>query len=202
MEKQAYPVFFILTKHKAKVVYDKIFNIIKNLGVRVRLFMSDYEKATRSSFRSVFEGITIKGCWFHYCQSLVKKVKDLKFGKEYTTNTEINELIRLFFSLAFVPPENINDYYEEIKNKIKTISDEKLKDKMDQFCQYFTTTWIEDTYHVEDWNQLNDLELRSNNWSESFNALFAKRFAKSHPNIYHLLTVIQDICNYYKYMAR
>ena len=117
LEKQAYPVFFILTKHKAKVVYDEIFNIIKNLGVRVRLFMSDYEKATRSSFRNVFEGITIKGCWFHYCQSLVKKVKDLKFGKEYTTNTEINELIRLFFSLAFVPPENINDYYDEIKIK-------------------------------------------------------------------------------------
>ena len=71
---------------------------------------------------------------------------------------------------------------------------------MDQFCQYFTTTWIEDIYHVDDWNQLNDLELRSNNWSESFNALFSKRFAKSHPNIYHLLTVIQDICNYYKYI--
>lgn len=200
VSKQAYPLFFILTIHRTKNVYRAIFRKMKDLGISIRLFMCDYENAVRKAFGEIYGTSILKGCWFHFCQSLIRNVKSLRLGNEYKSNVEINEIVRLYFSLSFVPIDQIEDYQIEIRKRIEKISDLFLKEKMLSFDSYFSRTWMDKIYKKSDWNQLVDIQLRSNNWSESFNSLFSKRFCKPHPNIYQLVFVIDEVDKYYKFI--
>lgn len=60
-------------ERKTKLAYVAAFRELKNLlpGLAVTEAMIDYEKALRAALRLVFPGLTIHGCYFHYCQVIM-----------------------------------------------------------------------------------------------------------------------------------
>ena len=70
-----------------------------------------------------------------------------------------------------------------------------------EFNDYFNYTWVSGSvYNCEDWNQLDDIEVRTNNWCESWNSDFSKRFSKSHHNIFTLVETIKKSTTYYNFI--
>ena len=43
--------------------------------------------------------------------------------------------------------------------------------------------------------QCMDLSFRTNNWSESFNSVFSRRFARCHPNMYVTVDALKKVEN-------
>ena len=45
--------------------------------------VSDFETALWSSFRKVYPDVRMKGCSFHHCQAIYRKINDLGLGTRY-----------------------------------------------------------------------------------------------------------------------
>ena len=196
----AIPNLFVLSHNRPKELYNVVFKYLKDvIHCNPSIFMSDFEKAARSAIADVFPGILVKGCHFHYVQALIKNMKDKGLGPEYSSNPTINEIIRCYTSLAFVPIENVSEYHDSIKYKINSITNLQLNSLLINFDIYFTETWLDGMFSIADWNQLLDIEHRTNNWCESFHSAFARRFKASHPNVIKFLNKLNDTLVYHEF---
>ena len=80
------PLFFIPTTGKSEYLYNKIFCDIKNIFIENKIdykkiadkYMLDFEKSLQNAIRKNFEGVKIRGCYFHYVKKLLEKAK--RFG--------------------------------------------------------------------------------------------------------------------------
>lgn len=43
--------------------------------IEISYVMTDYELALRRAIITVFEGVNLKGCWFHYAKAVYMKCK-------------------------------------------------------------------------------------------------------------------------------
>lgn len=63
---------YVLTGSRTMALYTAIFEKIVELapGLKesLKFVMGDYERAAMSAIRTVFNGATLHGCWFHYKQ--------------------------------------------------------------------------------------------------------------------------------------
>lgn len=200
---QSFPLFFALCQSKSEEMYTTVFRRIKELGVEIKTCMLDYEVSQRNSIRNVFGegGVYIRHCIFHWYQSIIKHVKKESLGSLYSNDKEINSLIHLYFALPFVPISDMNLFMEIIQNCIQEVKDCDIKTRCLKFNEYFHTTWINGVhFKPKDWSQHGDLEVLTNNWSEGFNSGFARRFARSHPNVFLLIETLQNVMKYYQFL--
>ena len=89
------PLANIIMSQKSYELYDKIFKEFKYLFEQFKIeiefknksIMSDYERSLRNAIKNNFEGITIRGCFFHHAKNIHIKFKDLKlFTKKRKNN--------------------------------------------------------------------------------------------------------------------
>ena len=71
-----FPAMHCLLTGKSQELYESILLKIQNLipQFHPKVSMSDWELAARNAFKSIFNGIPVKGCWFHYTQRIWKHV--------------------------------------------------------------------------------------------------------------------------------
>src|SRR5207245_9617522 len=125
-------VYCLLT-NKALQTYDTVMEQLKVListaapdGVLV-----DFEKAAITSFNKAYPGAQVRGCYFHLCQSILRKVNEVGMKVVYENNNEVRGFIRCLPSLAFVPPEDVVEAFELL---IETAPDGV--DHMDELLTY------------------------------------------------------------------
>lgn len=104
--------------------------------------MLDYEKGLRKSLRKCFPQTNLKGCWFHYCQAIRRKIST-KF-KSIMTSVRSNKAFALLYhkilAIPLLPAYGILDVFGSIKHEMK------LHDKdgnVDKFLQYFEKEWLQ-----------------------------------------------------------
>ena len=193
IDSKAFPVMYVLTETRTTECYYEIFNWLKSQGIVISSFMSDFEKSTRKALKLVYSDIELHSCNFHFVQSLMKHVRELKLDKIYSNDILINKIIRKYFSLPFVELKEVVEFHKIIQDEIQSVEDEEVKAKLILFDEYFKKNWLEgEAYRPADWNQCKDIKRCCNNWSESFHSSFSQRFYKSHPNIYHLLYLLDE----------
>ncbi len=66
------------------------------------------------SFKFNFPGVNVKGCLFHFGQSLQKNLKRLGLKILYNQNVEFNKWIRLIFSMALVPIGDVDTVWAKV----------------------------------------------------------------------------------------
>ena len=191
MDSKAFPVLYVLCESKNRDCYKTIFNWLKSQNIVISTFMADYEKALRNGIHDVYPEVELHGCNFHYCQNLIKHVKEIKIENFYSKNIAVNQIIRQYMALAFIDPNEVLEYHKIIKESIELIEDDDIRMKLLQFNSYYEATWLHGTkYKILEWNQSKDIKRSTNNWCESFHSSFSKRYHRSHPNIYHLLFLL------------
>ena len=133
----------MLSSHRPKSLYLKLFEHYRSIGVSVIEFLSDYEVASRNAIRDIYPFALVKGCYFHFCNSLLKKLKKLKILTDYTKSKIVNQILHMYFSLAFVPIDELDSYIEIILQEINLVDDDFVKEKLLLFNEYFHSVWIE-----------------------------------------------------------
>lgn len=75
------------------------------------LIIIDFEKAEENAFRKCILDATIHGCFFHFTQSNLRKIKELGMQKRNWNDQEFNLMLKTFNALAFCKLEDVSAWY-------------------------------------------------------------------------------------------
>ena len=99
----------------------------------------DFEKAAmQAATRILGEHISIRGCFYHLCQSTFRKVQELGQQKTYMDNPQLNSFCGKLDGLAFLP---INDVGMEMEYLKTTPEGQEFLDLL----KYFDATYVSGT---------------------------------------------------------
>ena len=197
----AFPCLWVLLTSKDQPTYESMLSIISMLGTfSPDYIMVDFELALRNALAKSFPGAEIAGCYFHFCQALVRHVNTLGLKNQYQRVTVCRNGIRSYsqtriwirrlMSLAFVPTNDIITAFHSILDEIPDDLD------IDHFLEYFQSTWVEGRtarrngrarYPPVTWNIRGRTLLslnRTNNHLEAFHNAFKQMVGHANPTVW------------------
>jgi len=80
---------FCLVENHNQVVYDRMFNEVQRmiiLGSPEGILLG-FESAAINAFRSALPNATVAGCYFHFTQSVMRKVNEIGMNEGYERMT-------------------------------------------------------------------------------------------------------------------
>ena len=194
------PVVFIWLPDKCS--YEMAFRLVKNLldqlglGLIATYCMMDFEIGMRLDFTKVFGNeIAVKGCHFHFGQSLWRFVVNNGMKGPYCSkgNDDLVLLIRVSIALAFVPLNKFKDAFEYVEQLSKQLKKKYRKFGKD-YVDYLKKIWVNGNYPKEQWNFFMFGGASTNNVSEGGNRKFNNdSHLGPHPNAYKLCSWIKEL---------
>ena len=187
----AFPVFFALMSRKTEALYEKVFENMKHLAPQFApsSAMADFEEASVNAFRQVFGDVAVKGCWFHYAQSVTKRVQKLGLKDAYVSDDDVKDIVRCLFGLPLLPAGEIRDACDDLKRAVN--ADSHFASKLHDLLRYIGRQWIEKRSIGPDRLCVRDNRNRTNNILESFHAALRRRIQVTHPNLFTFLGHLQ-----------
>ena len=188
-EKTCIPLVYCLLVRETEDAYKRVFQKFIDLhsGLSPDHLMIDFEVAVKNAAESVFENIQIHYCFFHFRQSLYRKIGNLGLKERYNTDENFNLKIKMFAALAFVPPADVISLYENIVEEHFPDMDQPVQKFLLYFGKYYIGSVIGNRrriprFSIEMWNQFDQTlsEMpRTNNsvggWHRGFEFLFSKK---------------------------
>ena len=92
------------------------------------------QQAIRQAFSTSTKKIQVKGCWFHFCQALLRKINKMGDKLKYQNNADFRFWIKSFMALPLIPVEKLQD-------ALDIIMESKLNRKQVNFLKYFVSQW-------------------------------------------------------------
>ena len=85
------PCVYILLQRKNTEAYTRMYETIKLLvpDLNPQKILVDFEKANMNAALLAFPEAEINGCYFHLCQSLVRKIHSVGLKSEFECNMEM-----------------------------------------------------------------------------------------------------------------
>ncbi|XP_018373570.1 PREDICTED: uncharacterized protein LOC108767927 isoform X2 [Trachymyrmex cornetzi] len=177
-------VLFILCEARTQSVYKSIWKEIVKLAPdlqhNVRFIMMDYEKASMNAVHEQFPEASLRGCWFHYYQAVLRKWKQLGLV------TAPDKVLSMAIFLALAPSE----MFSEGLNLMQTIVDKECNNypNLLLFMNYMRNTWLPISEKVSVYG----CAVRTNNL-ESFHNVLLKKMRTTHPNFWIFLNNIAKL---------
>lgn len=173
---QMLPLIYAVLPNKFETTYIRILRLIKaktleyGLQWRPKLFQVDFEIQMINAIKSVLK-CEVKGCAFHFCQSLIRKSDSMGMKTECKVkDSHWRILVRSSCALLFIPRSRIitafNQLVASIPNNYKYII------KCNLFIEYMRSYYISDTntatFTSDIWNHYETTEDRTNNRLEGW----------------------------------
>ncbi|XP_060845637.1 uncharacterized protein LOC132925246 [Rhopalosiphum padi] len=132
------PVIYILLPNKTKIVYERLFSMIKAHipNFNPESFTLDFEISTIQSIKQIFPNAEIYGCNFHFNQSLWRKVQNIGLASNYKDDADTRLHVRMCSALAHIPIDDIDGGWIIIM--INTSDNDKLQ----IFYDYLIEQWL------------------------------------------------------------
>lgn len=197
----AVPLLYCLTPNRLTTTYKRVLEAIKSLepDLSPKQIMSDFEQPLLNAFKLGFPLAEQKGCFFHFTQSVLRKIRSLTdIFHLYSNDSDFALFLQHFMALALLPPECVVPAYEKLLDEEIYDNNEGI---MGEFIAYFEKTWIgklnrqgtrriQPLYEISLWNCyhsiLNDLP-KTNNICEGFNRGISSLMGAAHPTIYKFI---------------
>ena len=205
------PLIYCVLPKKTQKMYVDVLKIVKTrLSSDPISITSDFEKAFLNACASVFEKVTLFGCFFHFKQSMWRKIGELGLTVTYKEDASVRKCLKMVQFLAFIPIADVVDVFEELTAEIG-----EMDVKVVEFFNYFETNYIgklstkttgrgkaaktitsrsTPLFSIELWNinsRLQNCLPRTNNFTESWHNAFSGMLRK-HPSIYALIDAFRS----------
>ena len=113
------PCVFTLLPSKAEIVYEQFFttvcSAIRNSNCNdPDGFLVDFETAAINAIRNVLLQTNISGCFFHLLSNLWKHIQRAGLQERYMNDPEFGLQLRMVAALAFVPPQDVVNSFDEL----------------------------------------------------------------------------------------
>ncbi|XP_068235676.1 uncharacterized protein [Palaemon carinicauda] len=86
------------------------------------MIITDFEIGVINAIKDEIPGSQQRGCFFHLCQSIYRKVISSGLKNEYSTNENFSLNIRKIEALAFLPANEIEDAWLQLKQTIPVVN--------------------------------------------------------------------------------
>lgn len=187
-----FPLVFGLLPNKREETYTRFFTLIREAAFQRGIELApgtvlvDFEIASWSAIASVFPESTIRGCFFHYCQCIWRKVQGCGLAVRYTEDDNLKRLVRRAAVLPLVPSADVEDVWFSALEENNDNTPEVTR-----FTDYVTETWVEG--RRQGWNHFDNDGPRTTNNAESWHSKINRLCTSPHPNVYTLLRTLQKI---------
>ena len=97
------PCIYLLLPNKTEKTYHDFTQALLQLipNANPEWIKMDFEKAAVNAFSTTFPTAQITGCYFHLCQSVLRKINEVGLKKAYTTNPELALALKMVPATAF-----------------------------------------------------------------------------------------------------
>jgi hypothetical protein len=200
---------------EVKKRYNDIYKILKSVLLNIKdasqelkltKATTDFESGLQNSIAIVFNknnNITIKACWFHFNQAIIRRISMLGLKMRYINDQDFRFWVRKFTALALIPEkiEDLEKAWGIIICETPT-GDEELVDK---FIRYFIDTWLlgrHGSHCIPSiWNRHKE-KIRTNNNLEGYHSMMNKSL-NPHSKITDVIDFFktQDQKTSYEYLA-
>ena len=154
--------------------------------------MCDFEKASRNAFISIFPGIVIIGCWFHYTKAIYDKVQKLGLCNLFKHNKALKKWVHQLMSLPFLTEEDILPTYLDLELSLSGLTDNELQ-LVSTFKKYISKNWMNGSENLSVFYY----EFSTNNGAESYHKSLNGYIKTNHPNIWKFLSSLNNIMDDY-----
>lgn len=137
--------------------------------LRPRRIVMDFEVALVTACETEFVGANISGCYFHFCQSLWRRVQQLGLAGRYRRRRHLRKLIRKFMAIGYLPVAVVRLNFRRL---VAADSTQRLMvryPELREFVQYMENTYVSHggNFPVQLWNVFRrDNDTRTNNHVE------------------------------------
>ncbi|KRZ75178.1 hypothetical protein T10_12247, partial [Trichinella papuae] len=142
----------------------------------------DFETALIPAVQGSFPGVHVQGCYFHFCQAVLRKVADLGLRSRYLREAETKKIIKMLMATAFLPlaevPAAVDLLGRDVTGSVAAL------------FQYFRDEWMTPN-RMPLWNVYH-VEIRTNNHLEGWHFKMNRQAAKHHLSFYELLRLLID----------
>lgn len=198
------PFVFALLPNKNQITYTTFFQSLRNFlsNPKPNIIIADFEKAAINSLSSTFTSSRIKGCYYHFCQSIWRKINELPLIRtRYTNDANFMQNIKKIACLAFIPPSDVSIAFGELCLCEFFIEN---TDILAPLIKYFKSTYIvkkinnqlvDPLFPIDLWNCYQDTLShfpRTNNSVEGWNNAFQHFVGSSHPTIFNFIEKLKS----------
>ncbi|XP_057334580.1 uncharacterized protein LOC130673555 [Microplitis mediator] len=177
----------VFMENRTTEMYKEVFNWLKirakSIGTNNKfIIISDFEKATIKALRECFPLAKVHGCYFHYCQAVIKRWTKLRLDIP-------DQILSMVLTIPSLPADKFPEVEEILKDeiKIKNLSDRDPNILL--FMDYLHKTWINAANHVS----VHDCPNLNNDACESFNRHNKKKLGGKHPCIWELVDGVDKV---------
>ncbi|XP_016664108.1 uncharacterized protein LOC100572003 [Acyrthosiphon pisum] len=102
---------YALTTRITLSTYESFFRIVRQilpLNYNQLTIITDYERGLMNAVRIVFPQTKLQGCWFHFCQSVIRYCKRSmnSLFQLFQTSVEAATVLRMVLALPHLPAES------------------------------------------------------------------------------------------------
>ena len=76
---------------------------MKENGVVIKLYISDFEIAQSISVKNVYPDAHLNGCYFHFTQIVWNRIREMSLVIEYKKEGKFKQCVKKPISLCFIP---------------------------------------------------------------------------------------------------
>ncbi|XP_003366967.1 conserved hypothetical protein [Trichinella spiralis] len=182
------PLVYCLTVRKDLPSYREIFDnlILKAAALGVVLqpqtVICDFETALIPAVQASFPGVQIQGCYFHFCQAVLRKVAELELRTRYLHEAETKNKIKMLMATAFLPLPEVPAAVDLLGRNVTGL--------ISALFDYFRREWMTPNM-LPLWNVYN-VHTRTNNHLQCWHLKMNRHSGKHHLSFYELLQLLID----------
>ncbi|XP_074106301.1 uncharacterized protein LOC141532041 [Cotesia typhae] len=191
-DNKALPLCWMLMKNKSAHSYQTGLSYFKNqvaLHIDPQIIITDFETGLKNPIRSVYPEAAHTGCYFHFCQALTKKLKELNLLQLIRHWKYGQIFIRKIMALPLLPPVDAEEGFTWLIGNTPL----DILDIFQEFILYFDGQWLQRVPPTL-WSVHRYIH-RTDNFTESYHKTAKIRFGE-HPSIWEFterLTELQGI---------
>lgn len=154
------------------------------LEMKPEFFMVDFEIAVILAFRQHFTA-TVKGCLFHFSQSLFKNLTKHHLKPAYLECPKLQVWFKKIFTLALLPLALVEERFISLCDEMMQVLslDPRIGNNGNNYCEYITATYFEGVFPQSLWNHYLTDSQTTNNYVEGDNFKMNSHCNSSNPNI-------------------
>lgn len=205
-----FPLVYVIATRKTEDFYSQVLNRLvihaseRNLQLNPQYILSDFEIAFMNAARSTFPNAQIKGCLFHWTQSVWRQTVLKGLKQQYGDNEIIRNTVQKLLALPFVPTNDVVDVFDNIVNEVpdELEDEEQLMDVI----SYVERTYVRGRaargrrpasnprFPPNIWSVYDltvNKQQRSTNAVEGFHSKFQRMIVSHHSGIWKFLEFLQ-----------
>ena len=132
-----FPLVYTFLPNKTTMAYKRFFNLLKERACSLELqlqptnIIGDFELAIQQPVLLTFPLANFQGCYYHFCQVLLRKVQTLGLQVQYQEQNDLKSFIRKTAAFSFIPARFVRLAWQEIKAETPEF------DRIDEFVLHF-----------------------------------------------------------------